>query len=57
MKKLYQHWIDSGVPIELVHAYAYCVSQSMCWRDDYDIASLTLVHLIGVHLGVWELNI
>ena len=57
MNKLYERWVEKGVPPTLVHAYAFCVSQSRCWQDDWDKASLILVHLIGVHLKVWELNI
>jgi hypothetical protein len=49
----HDHWIALGVPATLVHAYAYCVSQSISWHDDWDYASLILIHLFGVHLGVW----
>ena len=57
MNKLYERWIERGVPSTLVHAHAFCVIQSSCWQDDWDKASLILVHLIGVHLKVWELSI
>ena len=57
INELHQQWIEKGVPSTLVHAYEYCVHQSTSWHDDWDYASLILIHLIGVHLGVWELNL
>jgi hypothetical protein len=49
----HDHWISMGVPATLVHAYAYCVSQSQSLHDEWNYASLTIIQLFGVHLGVW----
>ena len=49
----HDHWIALGVPATLVHAYAYCVSQSTSMHDDWDYASLIIFRRFGLHLGAW----